>query len=104
MPMMQLLIQELKREYKAIDKILDAGWFSGELSTDEVKAAYQALDSILRKLILSQTSYNGMTDAQEIVRNSELDMKYVTGALSEPEMKEREEWHWTRTTEDTDGH
>ena len=95
--MMQLLIQGLRKEYAAIDKVLDLAYFCKPADVDE---AYSALHSIIEKLILSATSYRGMTSAVEIARNLVLDMRYVTkDSLSKQEMKEREEWHWKQQEE-----
>ena len=91
-----LLIQGLRHEYEALDKVFDAAWDDDTLTAEDVENAYSALDSIIEKLILSSTSYKGLTSAEEITRNSALDMQYVTGALSEPEMRQREEWHRQR--------
>ncbi len=98
--MMQLLIQGLRREYAAIDKALDLAYDSDHCTQIEMDEAYSALHCIIEKLILSSTSYRGMTSADEVARNCALDMRYVTeDSLSEQEMKEREEWHWKRQEE-----
>jgi hypothetical protein len=98
--MTQLLIQGLRKEYAAIDKALDWAYESDYSRVSEMDEAYSALHSIIEKLILSSTSYRGMTDADEVAHNLALDMRYVTeDSLSEQEMKEREEWHWKRLKE-----
>ena len=98
--MKQLLIQGLRKEYAAIDKALDWAYESDYSMQDEMDEAYSALHSIIEKLILSSTSYRGMTDADEVAHNCALDMRYVTeDSLSKQEMKEREEWHWKRQEE-----
>ncbi len=97
--MMQLLIQGLRAEYEALDRVLNEGFERSSLSAEDVENAYSALDSILEKLILSSSSYHGMTSGLEISHNLALDMQYVLGHLSEPEMRQREEWHWHRCEE-----
>ncbi len=97
--MMQLLIQGLRVEYEAIVKALDVASDSNRLTEQELDEAYGALHCLLDKLVLSATSYQGMTSALEINRQYSLDMQYVTGQLSKAEMKEREEWHWKRIEE-----
>lgn len=98
--MMQLLIQGLRKEYAAIDKVLGLAYDSDYCKQDEMDEAFSALHNIIEKLILSSTSYRGMTSADEIVRNCALDMRYITDiCLSEQEMKEREEWHWKQQEE-----
>jgi hypothetical protein len=96
--MTQLLIQGLRKEYAAIDKALDLAKDSN-FKFSVINGAYCALHKIIEKLILSSTSYRGMTDADEAAHNLILDMRYITGDLSEQEMKEREEWHWKRQEE-----
>jgi hypothetical protein len=97
--MKQLLIQGLRKEYAAIDKALDLAKDSN-FKFSVINGAYCALYKIIEKLILSSTSYRGMTDADEVAHNLALDMRYVTeDSLSEQEMKEREEWHWKRLEE-----
>lgn len=98
--MMQLMIQGLRKEYEAIDKALDLAFDSDYCKKETMEKAYSALYAIFRKLILSSTSYNGMTNAAEIEHQCALDMRYVTDdRLAEQEMKEREEWHWKRIEE-----
>ena len=97
--MKQLLIQGLRKEYAAIDKALDLAKDSN-FKFSVINGAYCALHKIIDVLILSSTSYRGMTDADEVAHNLALDMRYVTeDSLSEQEMKEREEWHWKRLEE-----
>ena len=97
---MQLLIQGLRKEYTAIDKVLGLAYDSDYCKQDEMDEAFSALYNIIEKLILSSTSYRDMASADEIVRNCALDMRYITDiCLSEQEMKEREEWHWKQQEE-----
>lgn len=97
---MQLLIQGLRKEYAAIDKVLGLAYDSDYCKQDEMDEAFSALHNIIEKLILSSTSYRDMADAVEIARNLVLDMRYVTkDSLSKQEMKEREEWHWKQQEE-----
>lgn len=67
--------------------MLDDGYEFYNVSTQDVENAYSALDSILEKLILSSTSYQGMTSGLEISQNLALDMQYVLGHLLESEMR-----------------
>ena len=98
--MMQLTIQDLRKRFKAIDKALDLAFDSDYCKKETMEDAYRALREMLRTLILSSISYNGMTNAAEIEQQCALDMYYVTAdSLSEQEMKEREEWHWKRIEE-----
>ena len=99
MAMMKLIIQSLREEYEAIDKVLNEGFEFDNVSARDVENAYSALDSILEKLILSSTAYHGMTSGMEITENLALDMRYVVGQMSGPEMRQREEWHWQRCDE-----
>lgn len=96
MAMMRLVIQDLREEYEVIDRVLNDGFEFDDVSARDVEYAYLALDSIIEKLILSSTSYHGMTSGMEINENLALDMRYVVGQMSEPEMRQREEWHWKR--------
>ena len=98
--MTQLLIQGLRKEYAAIDKVLGLAYDSDYCKQDEMDEAYSALHNIIEKLILSSTSYRDMANAVEIARNLVLDMRYVTkDSLSKQEVKEREEWHWKQQEE-----
>lgn len=98
--MMQLMIQGLRKEYAAIDKALDLAFDSDYCKKETMEAAYCALHEMLRTLVLSSTSYNGMTNAAEVEHQCALDIHYVTTEhLSEQEKKEREEWHWKRIEE-----
>lgn len=94
--MAQLHIQRLREEYQAIDNMLDTCWKSDDViaTSENIKAAYHALDSILKRLLAVRSLDYKIEDANEMAHNWVLDMRYVTGALSEPEMREREKWHW----------
>lgn len=96
---MQLLIKGLRDDYEAIVKALDIACESNKLTENELNEAFGALDNMLNMLILSSTSYQGITSGLEINRQCYLDMQYVKGFLSEQEMKEREAWHWKRIEE-----
>ena len=97
--MMQLLIQGLRKDYEAIDKALGLAFDSDYCKKETMENAYGALYGMLRTLILSSASYQGMTNATDIAHQCTLDMQYITGCLSQEEMKQREEWHWERILE-----
>jgi hypothetical protein len=98
--MMQLMIQGLRKEYEAIDKALDLAFDSDYCKKETMEDAYCALHEMLRTLILSSSSYNGMTNAAEIESQCARDMYYVTTEyIPEQEKKVCEEWHWKRIEE-----
>lgn len=98
--MMQLLIQGLRKEYAAVYKAFSLAYRNDNCDLREMDEACCALHDIFEMLILLSTSYRGMTDVDEIVRNLDLDMRYVTeDGLSLQEEKERVAWHWKRQEE-----
>ncbi len=55
--MMQLLIQDLRSRYVAIEKAIAAACVTDRLTEDEQEEAYCALSSLAETLILSSASY-----------------------------------------------
>lgn len=90
-----LLIQYLRREYMTIGKAISEAC----ITEHEKDKAYAALYSLASNLILSNFPYRDMKLTGYVADQSSLDMKYVQDALSEEEMKQREEWHWERILE-----
>ena len=92
--MMQLLIESLRKDYEAFDRLYDKALNIPDLTAD-LDDTVDAIRDMLERTLRLSTSYIGL-NVEERAKNIELDVQYIEGLMGEFDMREREDWHYKR--------